>query len=151
MWLRTLFLYYDAASLGIRFPIFRRHYVTSKRRDWFSHDAATCATRISPRDGLCLLSVTDWGFIYNLHEWQTSNAGISPQNHGFDPLSVLVSFVMDKVTSGQVSLRVLYVLHWLSYSTNIPDSSLPECLFLFIRRTNGRSLETSDKAIVFRL
>jgi len=70
-------------------------------------DAVTYPRRSSPRDGLCLLSGTNWGFIYNLDQQQSSNAGISPPKHGFDPLSVLVSFVVDKVTFGQVSLRVL--------------------------------------------
>jgi hypothetical protein len=34
-------------------------------------------------------------------------AGLSPRRPGFDPGSVLVGFVVDKVALGQVSLRVL--------------------------------------------
>ena len=33
VWLGTLFLGYDAASLGNRIPIFRRYYISSKRRE----------------------------------------------------------------------------------------------------------------------
>ena len=74
-------------------------------------------------------------------------AGLSHLKSGFDPSSVHVVFKADKVSFRQVSLRVL------QFS---PASVIPRVLHAIIqlyiilkRRTNGRSLGTFQKAMLF--
>jgi hypothetical protein len=75
-------------------------------------------------------------------------AGLSPRKPGFDPRSVHVRFVMDKVALGQVFLPVLRFP---------PVSVIPSVFHIHFhlhvaltRRTNGRSLGTFQKAVLFR-
>jgi len=110
VWLITFFWAMTPRHWVIDFRYFEGTMFLRNAGDWLPDDSATYPRRSSPRDGLRLLSGTNWDFIYNLDERQSSNAGISPQKHWFDPSSVLVSFVVDQVTMGQVSLRVLFVL-----------------------------------------
>jgi hypothetical protein len=49
-------------------------------------------------------------------------AGHSPRRPGFKPMSVHVGFVVDKVTQGQVFLRVLCFLLSISFYHGSPHS-----------------------------
>ena len=72
----------------------------------------------------------------------------SPRRLGFDPGSVCVRFVVDRVALGQVCLLVFQF-----YPINITTAMLHIRLHVHValpRRRNGRSLETFQKAMLFR-
>jgi len=69
-------------------------------------------------------------------------AGLSQRTPGFDPRSVYMRFVVDKVTLGQVFHRVLR----FTLSVSFHQWST----FIFIRITNGRRLKALQKALIFR-
>jgi hypothetical protein len=75
-------------------------------------------------------------------------AGLTPRRNGFDYWSVHVRFVLDKVALEQTFLPVL-----LFYLVCIIPPTLHTHLHLHValtRRTNGRSLGTSRKEMLFR-
>ena len=85
----------------------------------------------------------------NCHPWpRLLVRGFSPQKLGFDPISIHVIFMLNTVTLGQGFLPVLLLS---------PVSILPPVLNIHLhlpavvtRRTNGRSLGTFHKAVLFR-
>jgi hypothetical protein len=75
--------------------------------------------------------------------------GLSSRGPGFDPRSVHVRFEVNHIALGQVSLRV---------RQRSPTNIIPPMLHIHLqlhvaltRRTNRRSLETLQKALVFPL
>jgi hypothetical protein len=59
-------------------------------------------------------------------------AGLSPRRPGFDPGSVHVGFVVDKVALGQIFPRVLWFSHCQFHSTSAPLLGKPKKLTIFI-------------------
>jgi len=69
-------------------------------------------------------------------------ANLSPRTPGFDPRPVHVRFVVGKMTLIQVFIRILK-----RYLVGI--TALRSSLHIITRRTNGRSLITFQKAVLF--
>ena len=72
-------------------------------------------------------------------------AGLPPLRLGFDLRSVHVRFVVDKVTLGQVFLRILRLTPVIIIPP-VLHTHLDVALF---RRTNGRGAGTFHKAMLF--
>jgi len=78
---------------------------------------------------------------------ETVSAGLSPRRLGFDPRSVDLKFLVDKVTLGLVFLRVLWV-----FIVNIIPPMVHTRLQVRVpvtRRRNWQSLGTFQKLVLF--
>ena len=74
-------------------------------------------------------------------------AGATPRSSGFDRRSVLVRLVVDKLVLGKVFLRVY---RFSSFSNIQPLLHTILHVHVAFTRTNGRSLVTFQKSMLFR-